>query len=97
MPHHLKIRNSLAGTILLFMLALVPVPAQTAHTWEVQEIVLHAAKPHPNAYKDVDAWVELKGPNFSKRVYGFWDGGNIWRVRVVATGPGKGRGTSDSS
>jgi hypothetical protein len=97
MMRHLKIRNSLVSTILLLMLALVPVSAQTAHTWEVQEIVLHAAKPHPNAYKDVDAWVELKGPNFSKRVYGFWDGGNIWRVRVVATGPGKWTWTSNSN
>ena len=97
MPYHLKIRNSLAGAILLLMLAIVPASAQAAHTWEVQEIVLHAAKPHANAYKDVDAWVELKGPNFSKRVYGFWDGGNIWRVRMVATGPGKWTWTSNSN
>jgi hypothetical protein len=45
----------------------------------------------------VDAWVELKGPNFSKKVYGFWDGGNIWRVRVVATSPGKWSWISNSN
>ncbi len=97
MPKQSRLRFSIAGSMLLLLLAFVPVSAQTAHTWEVQEIVLHAAKPHANAYKDVDAWVELKGPNFSKRVYGFWDGGNIWRVRVVATGPGKWTWTSNSN
>ena len=97
MPHHSKIRTSIAGSILLLLLAFVPLSAQTAHTWEVQEIVLHAAKSHANAYKDVDAWVELKGPNFSKKVYGFWDGGNIWRIRVVATSPGKWSWTSNSN
>ncbi|MDP3443130.1 MAG: DUF5060 domain-containing protein, partial [Ignavibacteria bacterium] len=34
-------------------------------------------------------WVELKGPNFSKRVNGFWDGGNNYIVRVTATEPGE--------
>jgi hypothetical protein len=97
MPHHSKIRTSIAGSILLLLLAFVPLSAQTAHTWEVREIVLHAAKSHANSYKDVDAWVELKGPNFSKKVYGFWDGGNIWRVRVVATSPGKWSWISNSN
>jgi len=97
MPHCLKTRLSIACSILFLIVSFVPLSAQTVHTWEMQEIVLHAAKPYANAYKDVDAWVELKGPNFSKRVYGFWDGGNIWRVRVVATAPGKWTWTSSSN
>ena len=75
MPNHSKPRLAIAGSILFLLHRFRSAFAQTAHTWEVQEIVLHAAKPYANAYKDVDAWVELKGPNFSKRVYGFWDGG----------------------
>ncbi|UCD50251.1 MAG: DUF4038 domain-containing protein [Phycisphaerales bacterium] len=33
-------------------------------------------------------WVDLKGPGFEKRCYGFWDGGDTFRVRVLAPAPG---------
>jgi len=59
------------------------------HPWEKVEIVLTAARDYPNPYVDVEVWVELSGPGFTKRCYGFWDGGRIYRVRVVATGPGQ--------
>jgi hypothetical protein len=59
------------------------------HTWEMIEVTLLAEKEYNNLYTDVTCWLELKGPDFSKRVYGFWDGGNIFKVRVVATKPGK--------
>jgi hypothetical protein len=59
------------------------------HPWEVVEITLLAEKQYSNPYTDVTCWVELEGPEFSKRVYGFWDGANIFKVRVVATQPGK--------
>lgn len=65
------------------------VTAQTLHPWELYEIVLEAENSYDNYYKDVTCWVDLKGPDFDKRVYGFWDGENIFRVRVVATSPGK--------
>jgi hypothetical protein len=97
MSYRLKICRGIACLVLFLLLAFVRLSAQVAHTWEVREIVLHAAKPYANAYKDVDVWVELKGPNFSKRVYGFWDGGDVWRVRVVATGAGKWTWTSGSN
>jgi hypothetical protein len=58
------------------------------HPWEVVEITLLAEKQYSNPYTDVTCWVELEGPEFSKRVYGFWDGANIFKVRVVATKPG---------
>lgn len=83
------------------MLALLGCPlagAQpAAHVWELQEIVLHAANHYGNPYVDVECWVDLQGPGFSKRVYGFWDGGNVYRVRVVATTPGQWRWTSGSN
>jgi hypothetical protein len=71
--------------------------ASDIHVWEMKEIVLKAEKQYENCYKDVTCWVELKGPNFSKQIYGFWDGGNRFVVRVVATSPGKWQWTSGSN
>ncbi len=68
-----------------------------AHPWEKQEITLTAARTYANPYTDVTVWVDLAGPNFHKRVYGFWDGGATFRVRVVATEPGRWRWRSGSA
>lgn len=59
-----------------------------AHIWEKHDIVLYAEREYSNPYIQVEVWVELEGPGFKKRVYGFWDGGRIFRVRIVATAPG---------
>jgi hypothetical protein len=58
------------------------------HVWDVQEITLEAARDYANPYVDVDVWIELSGPSFKRRVYGFWDGGRTFKVRFVATSPG---------
>ena len=58
------------------------------HPWEKQELTFTAAGKYANPYTDVTVWVDLTGPHFEKRVYGFWDGGAAFRVRVVATEPG---------
>ena len=58
------------------------------HPWEPNEITLTARNSYANPYTQVDVWVDLEGPGFSKRVYGFWRGGDRFAVRVVATGPG---------
>ncbi|HQE95667.1 MAG TPA: DUF4038 domain-containing protein [Candidatus Marinimicrobia bacterium] len=63
--------------------------APDIHTWEMQEIVLQAEGEYENFYTDVTCWIELTGPEFAKRIYGFWDGANIFKVRFVATKPGK--------
>ena len=65
--------------------------------WEMKEIKLSAEKVYNNPYLDVTCWIELKGPNFSKRVYGFWDGENNFKIRVVATKPGKWEWKSNSN
>jgi hypothetical protein len=54
----------------------------------MQELSFQAKNSYKNAYTEVTLWVDLSGPGFNKRVYGFWDGGNSFRVRVVATKPG---------
>ena len=58
------------------------------HVWEKQELTFTSARSFANPYTDVTVWVDLTGPNFKKRVYGFWDGSQTFRVRVLATEPG---------
>src|ERR1035437_10163286 len=72
--------------------------AQTAmHVWEVREIERRAAHPYANPYTDVDGRLDLQGSGFSQRVYGFWDGGDTFRVRVVATASGDWKWTNGSN
>ena len=59
------------------------------HVWEKVELTFHAQNSYTNPYTNVEVWVDLKGPEFDKRCYGFWDGGDVFRVRVLATQPGK--------
>ncbi|MFZ0453489.1 MAG: DUF5060 domain-containing protein [Ignavibacteriaceae bacterium] len=63
--------------------------SQKIHVWDMKEISLKAEKAYDNYYADVDCWVDLKGPGFNKRVYGFWNGDNNFVIRVVATKSGK--------
>jgi hypothetical protein len=59
------------------------------HVWEKQELTFTAANTYNNPYTDATIWVDLKGPGFSKRVYGFWDGDQVFHVRIVATKAGE--------
>ncbi|MBN1764880.1 MAG: DUF5060 domain-containing protein, partial [Sedimentisphaerales bacterium] len=67
------------------------------HVWQMQEIRLEAQGKYDNYYKEVTCWVELRGPGFARRVYGFWDGGAVFVVRVVATKPGRWEWVSGSN
>ena len=58
------------------------------HVWEKVELTFQAENHYANPYTEVRIWVDLKGPKFERRCYGFWDGGNVFRVRVLATAPG---------
>jgi len=62
--------------------------AADAHIWEKVELTFVAEKAFQNPYTEATVWVDLAGPGFSKRVYGFWDGGKEFKVRVTATAPG---------
>jgi hypothetical protein len=61
---------------------------QETHVWEKVEITLQAEADYANPYAALDVWVDLTGPGYQKRVYGFWDGGQTYRVRVLAPSPG---------
>lgn len=67
------------------------------HVWQKVELTFHATHRYANPYTDATVWVDLKGPAFAKRVYGFWDGGDTFRVRLMATAPGEWTWTSGSS
>lgn len=75
--------------ISLFLLSFIflcqKADAITNYVWQPIEITFKAQNEYPNPYVDVMMWVELQGPNFKKRVYGFWDGGQTFKVRIVAT------------
>ena len=70
--------------------------AEECHVWQKVEITLHAEKSHENPYKDIEVWVDLQGPGFNKRCYGFWDGDRVFRVRVLAAASGTWTWTSGS-
>ena len=59
------------------------------HLYEMVEASFTASVTYGNPYLDVDLWVDLEGPdNLKYRIPAFWDGGQTWRVRMVATAPG---------
>jgi hypothetical protein len=59
------------------------------HIWQKQELTFTCGRSFANPYADATVWVDLKGPGFNKRVYGFWDGGSTFKVRLLATVSGK--------
>lgn len=60
----------------------------SVHVWQTVEITLHASEHYELPWTDVQVWVDLEGPGFSQRCYGFWDGSDTFHVRVQATTPG---------
>ena len=79
-----------------FSLILVSLPSFQAfsldkkiHVFEIKEIEFKAEKHYDNPYVEVECWVELKGPGFNKKIYGYWDGGDKFIVRLTAINPGK--------
>lgn len=60
---------------------------QPGHIWEKLELRFTLRQPGANPYTDATVWVDLEGPGFQHRCYGFWDGGADFVVRVTATAP----------
>ena len=61
---------------------------EKVHVFEIKEITLEAKNEYQNPYTEIECWLDLKGPDFNKRICGFWDGGNTFRIRIAATKPG---------
>ncbi len=64
---------------------MIPHMKSTIHTWEKLDLRFKAEKSYNNPYTDVIVWVDLEGPEFKSRCYGFWDGGDDFGVGVRAT------------
>lgn len=77
----------IAGASVLQSAAGLPA-AETHRVWEKVEVTFEAGRDYGNPLRDVTVWVDLEGPGFEKRCFGFWDGGRTFRVRVLATTPG---------
>ncbi len=90
-------KKNLILLMVIWLILTVNAMGQEIHAWEMKELTFTAEKSYENPYTAVTFWVDLTGPGFNKRVYGFWDGGQTFRVRVVATGPGEWRWTSGSN
>lgn len=88
---------ALSAALVVLALPVATVIAAPLHAWEKLEITLRAAKTYANPYTDTQVWVDLRGPGFARRCYGYWDGGDTFRVRVLATSPGTWTWTSGSS
>ena len=84
-----KFADPLMIFMVLFQTTLCAQNKATTHVYEVVEEVFQADKNYANAYMEVDLWVELTGPCDTFWIPAFWDGGNTFRVRLVATQPGK--------
>lgn len=78
-----------ATLVPLLLVQLTHAASDEIHVWEKTELTFHAQNRYTNAYSEVEVWVDLRGPGFTKRCYGFWDGADVFRVRILATRPGK--------
>jgi hypothetical protein len=61
----------------------------TVHVWDKVEIELQAKKEYTNPYCEIETWVILEGPDYCKKVYGFWDGGKTFKIRIAPVSAGK--------
>jgi hypothetical protein len=81
---------------LSLMVSCNPPDENRIRVYEVHEVTMQLENYFDNPYKEIECWVELSGPGFNERIYGFWNGGNEFVFRLVATAPGKWRWKSFS-
>ena len=68
------------------------------HTWERWEHVLTSTRHGTNPYADVTLRVIYTGPaGHTLRTYGFWDGGDTFRIRCAFPTPGTWRWETECS
>ena len=85
----MNIRILIRLLVVLCVAGFCSAKGENVHIWEQVEITLTAENSYVNPYKDVEVWIRLSGPAFDKKVYGFWDGGSTFKVRIMATTPGE--------
>ena len=71
--------------------------SDSIHCWEEVELSFTTDDEYENPYTQVDFWVDLQGPGFEQRCYGFWDGDDRFKVRIIGNAPGEWRWTSGSN
>jgi len=77
----------LGGTLLIN--ACNKTAIETIHVWETIELTFEAEKEYSNPYTEVETWIILTGPDQNKRkVWGFWDGENTFKVRLTGNKEG---------
>jgi hypothetical protein len=91
----------------LFVVAFAVVVAMTqeptdtrtkTHTWQRWEHALTSAHSYSNAYSDVTLRVTYTGPgDRALHTYGFWDGGDTFRIRCAFPAPGTWQWETESS
>ncbi|MCP5520340.1 MAG: DUF4038 domain-containing protein [Verrucomicrobiales bacterium] len=70
----------------------------TSGTWQRWEQVLTSQRPYENPYADVTLRVTCTGPDGQPlRTYGFWDGGDTFRIRCAFPVPGAWRWETECS
>lgn len=68
-----------------------------ARVWERVDLRFRATRDYANPYVDVELWVDLEGPGFAQRCYGFWDGDRDFVVRITPTRTGSWQWRSGSN
>jgi hypothetical protein len=71
--------------------------SESVGVWSRIDLDFQAERNYANPYAEVEIWVDLEGPGFSARIFGFWNGGPEFVVRVVANAPGEWRWASGST
>jgi hypothetical protein len=85
----MKTKSILSIPVLVLLTAILSgCSAPVTHVYEVVEETFTARNTYDNPYTEVDLWVSLSGPGGSYKIPAFWDGGDTFRVRLVATAPG---------
>ncbi|MEX0273270.1 MAG: malectin domain-containing carbohydrate-binding protein, partial [Flavobacteriaceae bacterium] len=65
---------------------------------EINEVTFTSQGSYTNPYLEVDVWIDLNGPASEQyRIPVFWDGGNTFRARLVATSVGTWNWSVDNS
>ena len=84
-PNRIITNSFLIILLLVFSVSCNKKEIEEVHVYEIYVINLIAQTDNENPYKNILCWVQLKGPDFNKRVYAFWDGGKSFKIRVVSS------------